>query len=1278
MLKGPDGKNPPGLTTLFIPPRAAVRAAGRDWSLLAKQSFVWQKGSRSKAHGDKIGMAANGTWDFWIDRGGTFTDVIARRPDNSLVAHKLLSEHPAAYRDAAVQGIRDLMGIAPSEPIPADQIGAVKMGTTVATNALLERKGERTLLLISKGFRDALKIGYQARPKIFARQIIKPEMLYEEVAEVDERVRADGTVEAAPDLVTIRGLLVDALARGINAVAIVFLHAYRYPEHEQRVAALARELGFPQVSVSHEISPLVKLVGRGDTTVVDAYLSPIIRRYVAKVASEIAPAAKNKDASGARAPHLMFMMSSGGLTMADLFQGKDAILSGPAGGVVGMAETGREAGFARLIGFDMGGTSTDVSHFDGEYERAFETEVAGVRMRAPMMLIHTVAAGGGSILHFDGARFRVGPDSAGANPGPMCYRRGGPLAVTDANVMVGKLIADFFPKIFGPKQSEPLDTAAVRQGFTQLAEEIADGRSAEDVADGFIKIAVENMANAIKKISVQRGYDITRYVLNCFGGAGGQHACLVADALGMTKVLIHPFSSLLSAYGMGLADIRATRQQAIEEPLGETAVASIIETGTRLGEEARNEVVGQGVPRDAVVVHVRVHIRYSGTDTALVVPGFTVRNDSRGEACLAPTLKAAFGAAHKSRFGFIDESKELVIEAVSIEAIGGGTKFTEPVHGIAPPPLPSPARVTRFYSGGKWHAAAIFLREQLAPGHKVDGAAIIVEPHQTIVVEEGWQALITEKNHLVLARSVPLRRQSAIGTAADPVMLEVFNNLFMSIAEQMGVSLQNTAYSVNIKERLDFSCAVFAADSTLVANAPHMPVHLGSMDRAVETVIRENKGRIAPGDVYVINAPYNGGTHLPDITVCTPVFDLKEERILFWVASRGHHADVGGISPGSMSPNATTIEQEGVYIDNFKLVDRGRFRERELYELLNGAKYPARNALQNVNDMKAQIAANEKGVQELHKMVAQFTLPVVEAYMQHVQDNAAESVRRVIDRLHDSSFEYEMDQGTSIKVKITVDKQKREATVDFTGTSPQQNSNFNAPEPVTRAAVLYVFRVMVDDDIPMNAGCLRPINIIIPKKSMLSPEYPAAVVAGNVETSQAVTNCLFGALGALAAAQGTMNNLNFGNAKYQYYETICSGSPAGPGFHGTDAVHTHMTNTRLTDPEVLEFRYPVVLEDFHIRKGSGGRGKWHAGDGVRRTIRFLEQMDCTILSGHRRVRPFGLAGGEGGQVGENWARRKDGRMERLQGCDATVIDAGEAVIIQTPTAGGYGKAREGE
>ena len=1213
-------------------------------------------------------MTAN--WEFWIDRGGTFTDVIGRQPDGALVTHKLLSENPEAYRDAAVHGIRHLLGLKPGAPIPSAQISAVKMGTTVATNALLERKGERTLLLITKGFRDALRIGYQARPKIFAKHIIKPDMLYERVVEVDERVRADGTIERAVDLAAVREELERAKADGIRAVAVVLMHAYRYSDHEREIVTLARELGFPQVSASHEVSPLIKLVGRGDTTVVDSYLSPILRNYVAQVAEDL-------DSKGATI-RLMFMMSSGGLTAAELFRGKDAILSGPAAGVVGMAETGHSAGFTRLIGFDMGGTSTDVSHYAGEYERAFETEVAGVRMRAPMMLIYTVAAGGGSILHFDGARFRVGPDSAGANPGPKCYRRGGPLAVTDANVMVGKLIPDFFPKIFGPAQNQPLDADAVRDAFAKLAKEIADGRSAEQVADGFIKIAVENMANAIKKISVQRGYDVTRYALNCFGGAGGQHACLVADALGMESVLIHPLSSLLSAYGMGLADIRSVRQQAIEEPLGRQARWNFQMAALELTRDVMQEVLSQGVPIMDIMVHARAHIRYAGTDTPLIVDAYTTsankkkrQERGRGMASLR-RMKLAFERAHKAQFGFIDRNKELVIEAVSVEAVGGGAAFKEKPRELKRTKLPSPARRTRFFSDGKWHRAAVYTREQLVPGNKVKGPAIIIEPHQTVVVEHGWQAELTAKNHLVLRRVQKLKRTRAIGTHADPVMLEVFNNLFMSIAEQMGVALQNTAYSVNIKERLDFSCAVFDGNGSLVANAPHMPVHLGSMDRAVETVIRENKGKVRPGDVYAINAPYNGGTHLPDITVCTPVFDGK--KILFWVASRGHHADVGGISPGSMSPNATTIEQEGVYIDNFKLVDRGRFREKETYALLEGAKYPARNPLQNVNDIKAQIAANEMGVRELRKMVRYFTLPVVHAYMQHVQDNAAESVRRVIDRLHDSAFAIETDQGNTIRVRISVDKKKREATVDFTGTSPQQPSNFNAPEPVTRAAVLYVFRVMVDDDIPMNAGCLRPIRIVIPKKSLLSPEYPAAVVAGNVETSQEVTNCLFGALGAMAAAQGTMNNLNFGNARYQYYETICSGSPAGPGFPGTDAVHTHMTNTRLTDPEILEFRYPVLLEDFHIREGSGGRGQWNAGDGIRRTIRFLEKMECTLLSGHRRVPPFGLAGGGDGQVGENWVRRKDGHMEKLEGCDATVIDAGEAIIIQTPTAGGYGKS----
>jgi 5-oxoprolinase (ATP-hydrolysing) len=1192
-------------------------------------------------------------WNFWIDRGGTFTDVIGRDPLGRLHARKLLSENPEAYRDAAVQGIRDLLGLVAGAPIPRGRIGAVKMGTTIATNALLERKGEKVLLVATRGFGDALEIGYQARPKIFAKAVVKPTLLYAGVLEVDERVRADGTVECAPDLAVVREALVAAKAEGYAAVAVVFMHAYRFPAHERAVAALAREFGFARVSASHEVSPLIKFVGRGDTSVVDAYLTPILARYVAEVSADL-----DAERSGAR---LMFMTSSGGLTSADLFAGKDAILSGPAGGVVAMAQTARAAGYKRVIGFDMGGTSTDVAHCDGTYERSFETEVAGVRMRAPMMLVHTVAAGGGSILHYDGARFRVGPDSAGADPGPKCYRRGGPLAVTDANVLVGKLLPDFFPKIFGLAQNEPLDTTSVRHAFAVLAEKIGDGRSVEEIADGFLRIAVANMAEAIKKISVARGYDVTRYALNCFGGAGGQHACLVADALGMKTILMHPLSSLLSAYGMGLADIRATRSQGLEEPLDDKSSRKITLVAKRLAGEAVREVAAQGLAKSAIGVETRVHLRYAGTDTALIVAA-------------GPTdkMRRAFERAHKARFGFIDRGRSLVIEAVTAEAVGGGARFVERVKKPTRVKLPRPVRETSFFSAGKSHCARVYLRAALGIGHKVPGPALIIEPHQTIVVEEGWRAEVTPKNHILLERAAPPRRRHPIGTEADPVLLEIFNNLFMSIAEQMGVALQNTASSVNIKERLDFSCAIFDGEARLVANAPHMPVHLGSMDRSVESVIAKNKGRIRPGDVYALNAPYAGGTHLPDITVCTPVFDKRGRNILFWVAARGHHADVGGVAPGSMSPRATNIVEEGVYIDNFKLVEHGRFREKEIAALLEGAPYPARNVAQNIADLKAQVAANARGAALVEKMIADFSLPVVSAYMRHVQDNAAESVARVVAKLHDSEFACEMDQGTWIKVKISVDRARRQAKVDFTGTSPQQPTNFNAPEPVTRAAVLYVFRVMVEDEIPMNAGCLRPLEIILPAGSLLSPEYPAAVVAGNVETSQAVTDCLFGALGAMASAQGTMNNLTFGNARTQYYETIASGAPAGPGFSGASGVQTHMTNSRLTDPEVLELRFPVVLEDFHIRRGSGGRGEFHAGDGTQRTIRFLEKMDLAILSGHRRIKPFGLAGGEPGELGRNFVRRLDGRIEELAGCDQTMLEAGETVTIVTPTGGGWG------
>jgi 5-oxoprolinase (ATP-hydrolysing) len=1206
-------------------------------------------------------------WDFWIDRGGTFTDIVGRAPDGSLHPRKLLSENPEAYRDAAVQGIRDLLGLKAGAPIPAGAIGDVKMGTTVATNALLERKGDRTLLLITKGFRDALRIAYQARPDIFAKEIILPELLYERVIEVPERVRVDGCVEQLLDVNAIQDEVAAAKADGIDAVAVVLMHSWKYPAHEQALAKLCKKLGFSQISTSHEVSPLIKLVGRGDTAVVDAYLSPILSRYVRQVADELGIKPGSEQGEG---PRLMFMMSSGGLTAADMFQGKDALLSGPAGGVVGMVETAKLAGFDKVIGFDMGGTSTDVAHYDGEYERAFDTEVAGVRVRAPMMRIHTVAAGGGSILHYADGRFQAGPDSAGANPGPACYRRGGPLAVTDANVMLGKLQPDFFPAIFGPNQDQPLDVGVVRKKFEAMAAEIGDGRSPESVADGFITIAVENMANAIKKISVQRGYDVTEYLLNCFGGAGGQHACLVADALGMEAVLVHPFSGLLSAYGIGLASVFASRQQALIKPLATGSTEDINVLISSLTEKVFAELEAQGVPAENVEWRPVLMIRYDGTDTSLPVD-FSSRD-------LASARKG-FEAAHKAQFGFVYDNKPMIIESIDVQGqdgrVSGRDETDRPIEVSAA----NATETRQIFYDGEWHEAAIARRADMAPGQFVMGPALIIETHQTIVVESGWRAEITSKDHVLLRRIEKKRRAAALGTEADPVMLEVFNNLFMSIAEQMGVTLQNTAYSVNIKERLDFSCAVFDRDGALVANAPHMPVHLGSMDRSVETIIRLNEGDIHPGDVFALNAPYNGGTHLPDITVVTPVFSDDESEILFYSASRGHHADVGGTAPGSMTPLATTVDEEGVLFDNFRIVERGHFREKELHTLLTDHPYPARNPHQNIADLKAQIAANERGVAELRKMVDHFGLDVVQAYMGHVQDNAAESVRRVLERLPDeSTYEYPTDTGQVIKVRITVDRAARTAKVDFTGTSPVMKNNFNAPEPVARAAVLYAFRVMVENNIPMNAGCLRPIEIVIPEGSMLRPSYPAAVVAGNVETSQHVTNAMFGAMGALANAQGTMNNLTYGNETYQYYETICSGSPAGQfnngkGFAGTSGVHTHMTNSRLTDPEILELRFPVLLEDFHIREESGGKGKWNAGNGTRRTIRFLEEMECAILSSHRAAPPRGVNGGGDGQVGKTEVRRLSGKVETLKACDQTVLQAGEAVIVTTPTAGGFGR-----
>ncbi|TMH72239.1 MAG: 5-oxoprolinase [Betaproteobacteria bacterium] len=1203
--------------------------------------------------------AGAGKWQFWIDRGGTFTDIVALRPDGRIVAHKLLSENPGRYRDAAIAGIRELLAVPSGATIPGESIEVVKMGTTVATNALLERKGERTVLFITRGFRDALRIAYQNRPRIFDRHIVLPELLYAKVVEVEERIGARGEVRVALEVERTRRDLESAYREGYRSAAIVLMHGYRYRQHEQKIAELARAIGYSQVSVSHEVSPLMKLVSRGDTTVVDAYLSPILRRYVDGVAEEL------------RGVHLMFMQSNGGLTDARRFAGKDSILSGPAGGVVGAVRASLAAGFDRIIGFDMGGTSTDVSHFAGaqlsDLERTFETQVAGVRMRAPMMSIHTVAAGGGSILHFDGSRYRVGPDSAGANPGPASYRGGGPLTVTDCNVMLGKIQPKFFPLVFGPRGDAPLDDVVVRAKFAALADEIrgatGDTRAPEQVAEGFIEIAVGNMAEAIKKISVQRGHDVTEYTLCCFGGAAGQHACLVADALGMTRVFIHPLAGVLSAYGMGLADTTAMREQAVEVRLEPDKLGVLEGALENLSRSAHEELIAQGVPQARLSVVRRVHLRYDGTDSALIVNFGSVTE-----------MTQSFEAAYRKRYSFLMAGRALIAESVSVEAFGAAAVPVEPAgDGTRGAGTTAPADWARLHTGGRAHRAPVYVRDRLAVGDRISGPAIIAEKNATTVVEPGWRAEVMRPDHIVLERVEARPQRRAIGTRVDPVMLEVFNNLYMSIAEQMGLRLANTAYSVNIKERLDFSCAVFDRQGSLIANAPHMPVHLGSMGESVRVVIGANRGRMKAGNVYVLNAPYNGGTHLPDVTVITPVFDAAGKEILFYVGSRGHHADIGGITPGSMPPGSKVVEEEGVLIDNFLLVEEGRLREAETVALFSSGRYPARNVEQNMADLRAMIAANEKGSQELRRMVAHFGLDVVYAYMGHVQDNAEEAVRRVIGVLKDGDFSYAMDNGGVIRVKITIRRDTRGATIDFTGTSSQLPDNFNAPAAVCMAAVLYVFRTLVDDEIPMNAGCLKPLEVIIPEGSMLRPRYPAAVVAGNVETSQCVTDALYGALGVMAASCGTMNNFTFGDDRVQYYETIAGGSGAGEGFEGTDVVQTHMTNSRLTDPEVLEWRFPVLLESFEIRRGSGGAGRWRGGDGAVRRVRFLEPMTAAILSGHRRVAPYGMAGGFSGKTGRNWVCRSDGKVAELEACDQIQVNSGDSFVIETPGGGGYGQ-----
>ncbi|MYF89100.1 MAG: 5-oxoprolinase [Boseongicola sp. SB0676_bin_33] len=1193
-------------------------------------------------------------WQFWIDRGGTFTDIVARKPDGTLESYKLLSDDPERYKDAAVHGVRKILGLAPNDPIPEGAIEAIKMGSTVATNALLERKGDRTVLFITRGLRDLLRIGYQNRPKLFDLNIELPELLHEDVVEVAERVDSQGRVVAPLHPRQVRAALSRAHDQGFRSIAVALMHGYRFQEHEKMIGKMARQQGFTQVSLSHEVSPLVKLVSRGDTTVVDAYLSPILKRYIVQVGDALGADCGSRTS-------LVFMQSNGGLTDAMRFQGKDAILSGPAGGVVGMVRTAQDAGFEKLIGFDMGGTSTDVCHHAGEYERSFETEVAGVRMRAPMMSIHTVAAGGGGILSFRQGRLQVGPESAGANPGPASYRRGGPLAVTDCNVVLGKIQPDRFPAVFGPDGNDPLDVRAARAGFEVLADEIAretgDPRmGVEALAEGFLRIAVENMANAIKKISVQRGYDVTQYTLNCFGGAGGQHACQVADVLGMESIFIHPFAGVLSAFGMGLADIRVIRENQFSASI--SCTESAWQVLQEIGNEARNEVLGQGVGDDRIEVVCTAHVRTPGSHHAIPV--------RFGEEA---AMRAEFDMAHRQRFGFVPEHDDLIVDLLTAEAIGSTGECVT----LTPQDRPGTGdRTARMFSEAEWRDVPLVTRDRIRAHDKVAGPAIIVEPTGTNVVEPGWQAEGLAGGGLVLRRIEPTPRREAIGTGADPIMLEVFNNLFMSVADQMGATLANTASSVNIKERLDFSCAIFAANGDLVANAPHVPVHLGSMSESVRTILRKNEGRIRPGDVFMMNNPYDGGTHLPDVTVITPVFDEAGEEIIFIAASRGHHADIGGKTPGSAPPDSRHIDEEGVLIDNFLLVARGRLKDGDARALLASGKFPCRNVDQNMADLAAQVAANATGAQELSRIVGQFGLDVVQAYMGHVQANAEECVRRVLDVLKDCRFTYPLDNGARIKVQVSVDRDARSAVIDFTGTSPQDAINYNAPLSICRAVVLYVFRTLVGADIPMNEGCLKPIRIVVPKGTMINPEHPAAVISGNTEVSQAIADTLFGALGVVAGSQGTMNNFVYGNDRYQNYETICGGTGAGDGFDGASAVHSHMTNTRMTDPEVLEDRFPVRVEEFSIRTGSGGAGEFRGGDGVVRRLRFLEPMTVTVLSSHRQTVPFGASGGQPGLPGEDYVLRSDGSVENLAGNDETRMQANDVFVMRTPGGGGFG------
>lgn len=1195
-------------------------------------------------------------WRFAIDRGGTFTDIVAWSPNDELHVHKVLSVDPQRRIDPAVRGMAEVLARHPA----AAPVASIRLGTTVATNALLERKGEPTLLLTTRGFRDMLRIGFQNRPEIFARHIELPEVLYSGVVEADERIDAQGRVIRSLDEAALRRELAVARQRGLRSLAIALTHGFRYPAHERQAAAIARELGFEEIVVSHQAAPMLGLVSRGDTAVADAYLSPVLIGYLRRFKESVTARFGH--------PRLSFMQSNGGLVDEAGFRGINAILSGPAGGVIGLVEAGADECPRKLIGLDMGGTSTDISIYAGELPRRFESEIDGVRIQAPMMDVHTIAAGGGSILHFTGGRLQVGPDSAGADPGPACYRRGGPATLTDCNVVLGRILPETFPRVFGPSGAESLDVAASHEALAVIAASVRQSGgpsfSTEEIAQAFISVAVARMANAIRELSLRHGHDASQFTLLAFGGAAGQFACAVSELLGISEILLHPLSGVLSAYGIGLAARRSLRRRSVELPLATHGLAVAQEALDRLEDDVRGELVRQGVPADCLLFERKAQLRFVNSDTGIEV-----------DWCSSDSMLADFSARHQGLYGFEHSSSKVIIASVAAEAIERVAPQAARTQALRTE-RPGKAKTVglELWWDGAWRAGSMIERTDLRSLKSLDGPALIIEEGSTGWLAPGWVGTMDRQDRIVLTprHSSVLSGRRQDHSHPDPMKLEVFDGLFMHVAKQMGVVLRQTASSVNIKERLDFSCAVFDGAANLIANAPHMPVHLGSMGASVAAVGRVHGVDLRPGDAYLLNSPYDGGTHLPDMTVVNPIFDAEGRHLLFFVASRAHHADVGGITPGSMPPRSRDIADEGALIPPTRIVRAGQFDEALVRGLLGGTRWPARNPQQNLADLKAQLAANARGIRELWRAVNEQGLDAVLAYMGHVQNNAEQCMRRAIRNLRAGHFEYELDNGQRIVLRISVDRSAGEATLDFSGTSEQQDNNFNAPLAVTTAAVIYVFRCLIDEPIALNAGCLRPLRIVVPAGSMLDPTPPRAVVAGNVETSQCIVDAIYGALGLQAASQGTMNNLTFGDENFQYYETIAGGSGAGPDYDGASGIQTHMTNSRLTDPEVLETRFPVLVREFSLRPGSGGAGLHRGGDGLVRRLEFCAPMTMAILSNHRRVAPFGLAGGEPGLTGSNRLLRRDGGSERLPASAEVSVDVGDEIEIATPGGGGFG------